>query len=150
MTKGYKIMTMKYFNWMTFLFLIFLLGCMPSAVKPKVSIAQYAKQVTEMNTVITKLMNETDPKVLHDMAFGVESTRVVLCDPVGEECNLYYQLINKMVYVTNDGNISEEDRALLTKMNNDLQNEIKRTEAIVIKEWEEYVSRHSEKDGVKK
>lgn len=123
------------------LLLIFLVGCLPNAHKPKISIAQYAKQVTEMNAVVTKLMNEPNPKVMHDMAFGVESTRAVLCDPVGEECNLYYKLINKMVYVTNDGVLSEEDKVLLTKMNNDLQDEIKRTEAIVIKEWNDFVSK---------
>lgn len=128
----------------TVVFLTLLVSCKQSAEKPMISIGQYAKQVTEMNTVITKLMQETNPKVMHDMAFGVESTRVVLCDPIGEECNLYYKLINKMVYVTNDGVLSPEDRELLVKMNNELQDEIKRTEAIIIKDWNEYFSRHTD------
>lgn len=128
----------------TVVFLTLFVSCKQSAEKPMISIGQYAKQVTEMNTVITKLMQETNPKVMHDMAFGVESTRVVLCDPIGEECNLYYKLINKMVYVTNDGVLSPEDRELLIKMNNELQNEIKRTEEIIIKDWNEYFSRHTD------
>lgn len=136
---------MKNFLKFILVFPIVLLGCIQSLEKPKISISQYAKQVTEMNTVIAKLMSETNPKTLHDMAFGVESTRVVLCDPVGEECNLYYKLINKMVFVTNDGVLSEADIELLTKMNNELQNEIKRTEVIVIKDWEEFISNQVEK-----
>ena len=119
-----------------------LLGCSPEVSKPKVSISQYAKQVAEMNHVIQKLMNEPDAKVMHDMAFGVESARMVLCDPIGEECNLYYKLINKMINLTNDDELSEADRNLLLKMNNQLQDEIKRTEAIVIKEWHEFVSKN--------
>lgn len=131
------------------LFLIFLVGCLPGATKPKVSISQYAKQVAEMNHVIQKLMNEPDPKVMHDMAFGVESARMVLCDPIGEECNLYYKLINKMVNVTNDGELSEADRKLLLQMNNELQDEIKRTEAIIIKDWNEFVSRQDGSEAQK-
>ena len=118
-----------------------LLGCMAELSKPKVSITQYAKQVAEMNHVVQKLMNEPDAKVMHDMAFGVESARMVLCDPIGEECNLYYKLINKMVNLTNDGELSEADRNLLFQMNNQLQDEIKRTEAIVIKDWHEFISK---------
>ncbi len=130
---------------LSILTLFILSSCLMEAEKPKMPVQKFAKQVVEMNTVVTKLMNEKDPKVLHDMGFGVESTRVVLCDPVGNECNLYYKLINKMVFVTNDGVISEEDRQLLTKMNNDLQDEIKKSEAIVIKDWKEFLDSQSDK-----
>lgn len=140
------IIIMKPFNFVMWTFLILLLGCTRPVEKPEISIGQYAKQVTEMNTVVAKLMNEPNPKVMHDMAFGVESTRIVLCDPIGEECNLYYKLINKMVYVTNDGELSVEDRELLMKMNNELQDEIKRTEAVVIKKWNDYASRDVDKN----
>ncbi len=124
--------------------LTLLLGCVSQDEKPKISISQYAKQVTEMNIVIDKLMNEPNPKTLHDMAFGVESTRVVLCDPIGDECNLYYKLINKMVFVTNDGELSDNDKVLLEKMKNELQSEIKRTEDILIKDWEKFITKNPE------
>lgn len=124
--------------------LTLLLGCISQDEKPKISISQYAKQVTEMNIVIDKLMNEPNPKTLHDMAFGVESTRVVLCDPIGDECNLYYKLINKMVFVTNDGELSDNDKVLLEKMKNELQSEIKRTEDILIKDWEKFITKNPE------
>jgi hypothetical protein len=127
------------------LIMLVLTSCLVEKEKPKMPVQKFAKQVVEMNTVVTKLMNEQDPKVLHDMAFGVESTRVVLCDPVGNECNLYYQLINKMVFVTNDGVVSDEDRQLLIKMNNDLQNEIKKSEEIVVKDWKEFLDSQAEK-----
>lgn len=109
--------------------------------KPNVSIKQFSRQVSDMNRVVQTLMEEPNPKVMHDMAFGVESTRAVLCDPIGEECNLYYELVNKMVFVTNDGVLSEQDRALLTSMDNKLKNEIDKSEKILIKQWKTYLSK---------
>ncbi len=120
-----------------FVFVLILLACTP-ANKPKMAISKFAKQSLEMNLVIQKLMAETDPHKLHQVAEGVESTRVVLCDPIGEECNLYYQLINKMVFVTNDGEISEDDKTLLQSMNNKFQIELKKSEEKLIKEWSEF------------
>ncbi len=111
---------------------------------PKMPIQKFAKQTVEMNTVIDKLFNEKNVKIFHDMAFGVESTRVVLCDPIGEECNLYYKLINKMVFVSNDGIISKEDKDLLLKMKQDFDMEIKKSQDILVKDWSEFLKTHSE------
>lgn len=123
----------------SFLMLI-TLACSKSVEKPAVTIGHYSKQVVQINEVIKKLMNEPDVKVMRFMADGVESTRAIGCDAVGEECNAYYELINKIVDLTKDGELSVADREILTKLDAKLQAELKKSEVKIQAQWKEYIN----------
>ncbi|MBC7712268.1 MAG: hypothetical protein H7177_02955 [Rhizobacter sp.] len=117
-----------------------LFACAPRVEKPAVSISHYSKQVAQINEVVNKLMNETNIKLMHDMADGVEETRAIGCDAVGEECNAYYGFLSKVVTLTNDGDLSVADRAELEKMKKQLQVELKKSDVQIQKEWKDYIN----------
>jgi hypothetical protein len=119
---------------------IFTYACSRGAEKPAVSINHYSKQVVQINEVVNKLMDEPNVKVMHDMADGVEETRAIGCDAVGEECNAYYGFLSKVVTLTNDGVVSPADRAELEQMRKNLQNELKKSDLIIQKEWKDYIN----------
>lgn len=72
---------------------------------------------------------------MNAMADGVESTRAIECTPVGEECNLYYGLINKVVNVTADGDLSEQDRQVLKELKIQFDREIVSSESKLKQQW---------------
>lgn len=123
-----------------FIFLLLAAACSKSVEKPAVTIGHYSKQVVQINEVVKKLLNEPDVKVMRFMADGVESTRAIGCDAVGEECNAYYELINKIVDLTKDGDLSIADREVLTKLDAKLQAELKKSEVKIQAQWKEYIN----------
>lgn len=130
---------MKYF-----LLSIFIIITTPSCSKkiepPPITIARYSKQVVQITEVITKLMNEPDVKIMNFMADGVEATRAIGCDAVGEECNAYYEFINKVVDVTKDGVLSEKERALLTGFQKRVFLELKKSDVKIQMQWKDYIN----------
>ncbi|MBC7428795.1 MAG: hypothetical protein H7336_09310 [Bacteriovorax sp.] len=123
---------------MAFATLIF--SCAPRVEKPAVSINHYSQQVFQITEVVNKLMTESNVNVMHDMADGVEETRAIGCDAVGEECNAYYGFLNRVVTLSNDGAISPADRAELEKMRDQLRVELKKSDAKIQKEWKDYIN----------
>lgn len=121
------------------------MGCAKKYEKPVLTLGEYADQITKINEVITKLMNEPDVQVMKTMADGVESTRAIPCDAIGDECNAYYELLNKMVSVTRDGELTESERAELVKMQNNLQVAIAKSEKIIQDEWKNYINQENKK-----
>lgn len=115
-------------------------SCTKKIEKPSVSIGHYSKQVVQITEVITKLMNEPDVKVMNYMADGVESTRAIGCDAVGEECNAYYEFINKVVDVTNDGDLSVADRELLVVLQSRVFDELKKSDVKIQQQWKDYIN----------
>jgi hypothetical protein len=108
---------------------ILLISCTKTVeTKNLPTIAEYSKQVVVMNGVINKILDEKDPKKMYTMAQAVEATRVVDCKPVGEECNSYYKLINKVVNFTKEGSLTDDQRMHLYKMRNDFQTEVQSSE----------------------
>lgn len=91
----------------------------------------------QMTAVITKLFSETNIKIMNVMADGVESTRAIDCTPVGEECNLYYGLINKVVNVTADGELSEQDRQVLKELKIQFDKEVASSEKKLKQQWKD-------------
>ena len=73
------------------------------------------------------------------MAGEVENSRAVLCSPIGEECNYFYQLLNQMIKVTQNGTISNQDRAELEKLNIQFETELKKAETTLTNEWAKYL-----------
>lgn len=128
-----------------FLLVIFALSfsCTKSVEKPAVTIGHYSKQVVQINEVVNKLMSEPDVKVMNFMADGVEATRAIGCDAVGEECNAYYEFINKVVDVTKDGELSEKDRELLVQLQNKVRLELQKSDVIIQKQWKDYINADS-------
>lgn len=130
-----------------FLLLSFILiSCTKGVEKPAVTIGQYSKQVVQINEVVNKLMNEPDVKVMNYMADGVEATRAISCDAVGEECNAYYEFLNKVVDVTKDGELSDADRAVLEKMQNRLQQELAKSDVKIQNDWKNYINAEKRQD----
>lgn len=123
-----------------------LYSCSKSVEKPAISIGQYSKQVVQINEVVNKLMNEPDVKVMNYMADGVEATRAIPCDAVGEECNAYYEFLNKVVDVTKDNELSEADRKVLIDMQKKLQVELQKSEVKIQKEWKDYINAEGKKE----
>lgn len=115
-------------------------SCAKKVEKPAVTIGHYSKQVVQITEVITKLMNETDVKVMNFMADGVESTRAISCDAVGEECNAYYEFINKIVDVTKDGELSAKDREILVQYQQRVFTELKKSDIKIQQQWKDYIN----------
>ena len=120
------------------LVLIFISACSPKQEKPIVTIQKFSMQKIQMNEVVKKLMTEKNIKTMYAMADGIESTRAVDCSPIGEECNLYYQLINKMVNVTRDGELNPEERNLLIQMKANYDKEIQNSEQKLKSQWKDF------------
>lgn len=125
---------------LTAVLLISLFSCSKGVEKPAVSISHYAGQVNNINEVVNKLMSETNVKLMHDMAAGVEETRAISCDQVHNECNAYYEFLNKVVNLTNDGELSPQDQATLEQYRNKLKVELKNSEVHIQKQWKEYIN----------
>lgn len=117
---------------------VLLASCSPKQDKPIVTIQKFSMQKIQMNEVLKKLMAEKNIKTMYTMADGIESTRAVDCSPIGEECNLYYQLINKMVNVTRDGELNPEERNLLLEMKTSYDKEILNSEQKLKSQWKEF------------
>lgn len=119
-----------------YLFLILnLFSCNKKEEKPVVSISQFSRQVVVMNGVVNKILNEQDPKKMYHMADAIESSRAVDCIPVGEECNSYYKLINKVVNYTKEGSITNDQRMELFKLQNQFNSDVKVSENKLKEMW---------------
>ena len=125
---------------MFILFATFFAACTKSVEKPAVSISHYSNQVFQINQVVNKLMNEKDVKTMNLMADGVEATRAIGCDAVGEECNAYYEFLNKVVNVTKDGELSPADRTLLEQYRLKLNTELNKSDFKIQQQWKEYIN----------
>jgi hypothetical protein len=119
---------------------IFSFACTKKIERPAVTIGHYSKQVVQIIEVVNKLMNESDVKVMNYMADGVEATRAIGCDAVGEECNAYYEFINKVVDVTKDGELSEKDRELLLEYRARVFAELKKSDVKIQQQWKDYIN----------
>lgn len=133
--------------------LALVVSCTKTVEKPALTIGQYSKQVVQINEVVNKLMNEQDVKVMNYMADGVEATRAISCDAIGEECNAYYEFLNKVVDVTKDNELSDADRAILVNLQKKLQVELQKSDAKIQQQWKDYINaegKSEEKEEAKK
>ncbi len=117
-----------------------IVSCSNKDQKPIVTIQKFSLQKVQMNEVLNKLLNEKDVKIMYFMADGIESTRAVDCSPVGEECNLYYGFINKVVNLTRDNDLSVEDRKILTGLHSDFEKEMKISESKLKLQWKNFIN----------
>ena len=94
--------------------------------RPKLTIAQYASQANTARGVVLKLLAEEDYKKLHTVALDVESARAVSCTTVSDECNLYGKILNRIVFATQNGPISDSEKMNIFKMVNDMDAEFRK------------------------
>ena len=119
---------------------VILASCSKGIEKPVITIGKYSQQSFQITEVVNKLMNESDVKVMNRMADGVEATRAINCDAVGEECNIYYEFLNKAVYLTKDNELSEKDRSLLDSLRKKLTIELEKSDLKIQDQWKQYIN----------
>ena len=122
------------------LILVILASCSKGIEKPAITIGKYSNQSFQITEVVNKLMSEPDVKVMNKMADGVEATRAINCDAVGEECNVYYEFLNKVVDLTKDNELSEKDRSLLEKLRKKLTIELEKSDLKIQDQWKQYIN----------
>ncbi len=139
-TLGFMKILIKFFSIILIGLSLIIFSCSKKNKKPIVTIQKFALQKFQMNEVFIKLLNEKDIKVMNFMADGIESSRAVDCSPVGEECNLYYSFINKVVNVTHDKELSNEDKQILTDIHTKFLSEMKISEHKLKLQWKDYIN----------
>ncbi|NOT78940.1 MAG: hypothetical protein HOP07_08040 [Bacteriovoracaceae bacterium] len=122
------------------LILVILASCSKEIEKPAITIGKYSNQSFQITEVVNKLMSEPDVKVMNKMADGVEATRAINCDAVGEECNVYYEFLNKVVDLTKDNELSEKDRSLLENLRKKLTIELEKSDLKIQDQWKQYIN----------
>ena len=125
---------------LTILVFFFMFSCSKGVEKPAVTIAQHSKQVYQITEVVNKLLSEPNVKTMNLMADGVEATRAINCDSVGEECNAYYEFVNKVVDLTRDGNLTDADRKILMGLQKKLNVEISKSDIKLKNDWKTYIN----------
>ncbi len=120
--------------------MVILFSCSKGIEKPVITIGKYSEQTFQITEVVNKLMSEPDVKIMNKMADGVEATRAINCDAVGEECNAYYEFINKVVDLTKDENLSDGDRATLEASRKKLFIELEKSEVKLQGQWKTYIN----------
>lgn len=115
-------------------------ACESKLEKPNVTVGQYSKQITVMNGVVQKIMNESDPKIMHAMARNIEESRAVNCIPIKDECDNYYKLLNEIVKVTHEGKLTIEDKTNLNKLFNEFKISLISAEKKLQEDWKNYIN----------
>lgn len=86
-----------------------------------------------------KLLAEEDYKRLHAVALAVESARAVSCTTISDECNLYGKILNRIVFATQTGPISDSEKIIIFKMVNEMDDEFRKGQEMIEKQWAEYI-----------
>ena len=125
---------------------LILFACNKLPEKPKLSVGDYARQTVIIKGVIDKIMKESDYKKLHEIAIAIESSRAVNCISVGEECNLYGEVLNKIVASTQTSMPNEADNIAIYKKINELDKAIIQGQEILIEQWKVYLNSQAKED----
>lgn len=125
-------------------------SCSKTAEKPKITISAYNIQSVTVRGVVQKILTETDPKKMHEIALAVESSRAVSCIPMAEECNLLGEILNKIVKATSSGALTDIDNVEINKLANQLDSECTKGQEKLAKEWKEYINSNAGSEAVTK
>ena len=130
---------MKKINIIIITTLLMILGCSTKVEKPKITISNYATQALVAKGVVSKIMNETDYKKMHEIALAIESSRSVSCVLVSDECNLLGEILNKIVFASQKSLPTTEERIEIYKMINQMDQEFKNGHEKLALLWAEYI-----------
>ena len=133
---------MKKLNFFIILLLLINLSCTKQVEKPKVTLGQFSEQTIVTRGMVNKILSQDDYKKTHELAYVVESNWMVNCFSVGEECNLYNQILNKIINATHAGPISDSDNIAIHKMINEMEQAQKSSQLILTEQWKEYLLAH--------
>lgn len=120
-----------------------LLSCSKSVEKPRLTIGDYARQAAIIKGVVDKIMAEPDPKKMHEIALAVESSRAVDCIPVGDECDLYGKILNKIVEATHNGAPNDAANVAIYKNINELNHALSIGHEKITEMWKIYINNQS-------
>lgn len=118
--------------------LILLSACTKKVEKPKISPSDYATQSITIRGMLEKIMNDSDPKKMHEIALAIESSRAISCVPVSEECNLLSKILNKIVLATRDGVADDNENIEIYQLINKMDQELKIGQEKIALQWKEY------------
>lgn len=102
----------------------FLLVSCTREAPPEINISDYQSNAKTIMDITKKLTNERSPKELHKAAVAVQQSRIGACVNVANECTLYGDFLREAVRVSEDHNITDEERHRLFQMKRDLELEI--------------------------
>lgn len=127
---------------LSLLSLIVLMACNQAPEKPKLTVGEYAKQITIIKGVLDKILVEKDFKKMHTIALAVESSRAVNCISIGEECNIYGEILNKIVNATQKKLPNEEENVAIYKKMGELEVAFMEGQAKLVESWKVYINNH--------
>jgi hypothetical protein len=133
---------MKKIN-LSFLVVLMLSACTRSPEKPKLTISEYTQQAVIIKGVLEKILAETDYKKMHEIAQAVESSRAVNCIAISEECNVYGEVLNKIVEGTQKGLPGEAENVAIYKKIGDLDRSITEGHEKLAEDWKLYINAKS-------
>lgn len=119
--------------------ILFVISCSKTPEKPKLTIAEYTKQAIVTKGVVEKILTETDYKKMHEIALAVESSRAVNCITVDEECNIFGELLNRIVNSTQNSLPKEEDNKFFYKKLEELDQAIQKGHVTLGEQWRIYI-----------
>lgn len=131
---------MKILITLTLIPLFAFFACNRTPEKPKLTLSEYSRQAVITKGVIEKLLAETDYKKMHEVALAVESSRAVNCTTIYEECNLYGQILNKIVNSTQTRLPNAEENVIIYRMLGEMDQAYVRGYEILAEQWEVYIS----------
>jgi len=132
--------TMKIMTTLSLITLFVFFACNRTPEKPKLSLSDYSRQAVITKGVIEKLLAETDPKRMHEIAIAVESSRAVNCVTVYEECNLYGQILNKIVSSSQGRLPNAEENVVIYRMLGEMDQAFIKGYEVLAKEWNAYIA----------
>ncbi len=137
---------MKKFILTIFSALFLISACNKSPEKPKITIGDFSRQVVITKGVIDKIMQEKDFKKMHEIAIAIESSRAVNCISVGEECNIYGEVLNKIVSSTQTSMPNEADNVAIYKKISELDEAARKSQEILIEQWKVYLNSKTQEE----
>jgi hypothetical protein len=133
---------MKKINF-SFLIVLILSACSRTPEKPKLTISEYTQQAVITKGVLEKILAEKDYKKMHEIALAVESSRAVNCIAISEECNVYGEVLNKIVEGSLNGPPGEAENVAIYKKIGDLDRSITEGHEKLAQEWTIYINAKS-------
>lgn len=131
---------MKFLTILSLITLFVFFACNRKPDKPKLTLSEYSRQAVVTKGVVEKLLAETDYKVMHEMALGVESSRAVNCVTVYEECNLYGKILNKIVKSTQKSLPGAEENVEIYRLVGEMDQAYIKGYEVLAEEWKAYIA----------
>ncbi len=115
-------------------------ACSRSPEKPKLTVDEYARQGMITKGVLEKILAEADYKKMHEIAAAVETSRAVDCVAIGEECNVYGEVLNKIVVSSKNRLPSDTENVEIYKKIGELDVALRKGHGQLEEQWKIYTN----------